>query len=659
MITNFSTIKFFFFLFFFFSSDLLALNYPTPQAKPEVPKREFADVFQQIKKQNWVMAIALADDYNNKSLSSYIRWLDITRPGSKHSFDYLVDFYNKHKNWPKKKTIIEKIESSITVDMNIKTVLDWFVINPPISSKGSIDFLEFRIKARQNFDKKGEIIKIWTDKNLTRSQQNYFIKKYSKFWTNNDNWNRFSRLLNEGKNVSARRTLNRIYGDLRKLGEAQIALSRRSPNVAALIKKVPSRLINDPGLIYERMRWRRKAKLPTAAQFLYDPPDNIKNVRNWWINSRIVVRRLINKKKFSDAYNILNNHKLPLTEESGREAEWLAGWVALHHLNKKKESIIHFTKVFENTKDENMKAKAAYWIAMSNNLLNEKTYEKKWLSIAAKNKFSFYGQNASIKIGNFKVPSRKVVLIKPEGFDELFDVIKIILKSDQNTEKTLVFFKRLLEISTYPKNKYFVLNEALKLNNKYIVTSLSKKLEKPSIEFSYPLIENYIPQKFKNSPPTLALIHAISHQESNFRINAYSSAGARGVMQLMPFTAKKVAKDLRIRYRKRELTINPQYNIILGTTYINEMLGRFKNSLPLALAAYNAGPSRVKIWLKRYGDPRRGQISYINWIESIPLEETRYYVKKVLANLRIYQTKYNLKLYEAHKKSGIIFAMPY
>ena len=300
------------------------------------------------------MAIALADDYNNKSLSSYIRWLDITRPGSKHSFDYLVDFYNKHiKTGPKKKTIIEKIESSISVDMNIKTVLDWFLVNPPTSSKGSIDFLSLELKLDRIFDKKGEIIKIWTNKNLTRSQQNYFIKKYSKFWTNNDNWNRFRRLLNEGKNVSARRTLNRIYGDLRKLGEAQIALSRRSPNVAALINKVPSRLKEDPGLIYERMRWRRKAKLPTAAQFLYDPPDNIKNVRNWWINSRIVVRRLINKKKFSDAYNILNNHKLPLTTDSGREAEWLAGWVAIHHLKKPKKVLntlrkfmkIHPTKV--------------------------------------------------------------------------------------------------------------------------------------------------------------------------------------------------------------------------------------------------------------------------------------------------------------------------
>ena len=127
----------------------------------------------------------------------------------------------------------------------------------------------------------------------------------------------------------------------------------------------------------------------------------------------------------------------------------------------------------------------------------------------------------------------------------------------------------------------------------------------------------------------------------------------------MPYTAKKVAKDLKIRYRKKELTRNPQYNVTLGTTYIYEMLKRYNNSLPLALASYNAGPNRVKIWLKRYGDPRKGQISFVNWIESIPLEETRYYVKKVLANLRVYQKKYKIELYEARHDTGRNFALTY
>ena len=596
------------------------------------------------------MAITLADDYNNKNLSSYVRWLDITRPGSNHNFNYLVKFYNNHQNWPEKEKIIKKIESSITKEQSSTEIRKWFKKNPPLTSKGSIDFLEAKIKVGEKIDLQREVKNIWINKNLTFKQQKYFISKYSKYWDNLDNWNRFKRLNYEGKNVSARRTLNRIYGDLRKLGEAQFALSRRSPNVSSLINKVPQNLINDPGLIYERMRWRRKAKLETAAELLLNPPDKIENKRNWWINARIVVRRLINKKKFNKAYSILNNHKLSLDNESGIEAEWLAGWVSLHHLNKPENSIIHFSEVYNNSKNKNIKSKAAYWNSLAYKKIKNNIEEKKWLKISSSNKFTFYGQNASLKLGNLNLKKKKIKSIRPEGSENLLAVIDIIIDAGLAEEKTLTFFKRLMDINKKTEHREYILQKALNLKNKYIITTLARKLQNPSIYFSYPLISNYIPQKFKNSPYTVALIHAISHQESNFRVKAYSSAGARGVMQLMPFTAKKVARDLRIKYYKKELTRNPQYNITLGTTYINEMLKKFKNSLPLSLAAYNAGPSRVKIWLKRYGDPRDDEISYINWIESIPLEETRYYVKKVLSNLRIYQKKLDLELYEYRKE---------
>ncbi len=211
--------------------------------------------------------------------------------------------------------------------------------------------------------------------------------------------------------------------------------------------------------------------------------------------------------------------------------------------------------------------------------------------------------------------------------------------------KSYPFYESLIELAQNSEEKNYVLELALNDMDKHIITKLSKKLEKPSYKYSYPLIEEYIPEKFKSSQNTTALIHAIAHQESNFRVDAYSSAGARGVMQLMPYTAKRVCKNLGIRYYRKKLTSNPQYNILLGTTYINQMLKRFDNSLPLALAAYNAGPGRVKIWLKRYGDPRSDQISYHNWIESIPISETRFYVKKVISNLRIYQNKYGIQIY--------------
>ncbi|PPR42609.1 MAG: Soluble lytic murein transglycosylase [Alphaproteobacteria bacterium MarineAlpha8_Bin1] len=646
MFINILSIKFFFLIFINFTS-LYSLDFPEPQARPIIKEFLYKDVFDQIKKQNWSMALALSQDYRKESLTSYVNWLNASRPGTNLNFQDLSSFYKKNSHWPKKKSILKNIESAISKNDSKSKVLEWFENNPPITAKGAIDHLEFLIKAGKVINKNQMVKEIWINRDLTYNQQRYFIKNYSRYWNQDDNWKRFNRLIYEGKNISARRTLNRIKGNLRKLGEARLGLSRRAGNVSTLINQVPQNLKNDPGLIYERLRWRRKAKLDTAVEFLNKPPAEIQNVRNWWINSRIVIRRLINKKRYTQAYNVLKKHNLPLDSQSGAEAEWLAGWVSLVHLKNSKNSQTHFENVFNNSTNQNVRSKAAFWIFKSYELENKDRVEaKKWLLESAKNKFTFYGQNASIKLNNFKFSQKKLNYKKPLKGNDLIEVIRIIQNSNQNIDKTTPFFLELLNLCESDEEKNYVLNLANSLEEKSIVTKLSRKIEKPSIKFSYPLIENYIPNKYKNSSSTMALIHAITHQESNFKVNAYSSAGARGLMQLMPFTAKKVARDLKIKYYKKALTRNPQYNIILGTTYINEMLRKFDNALPLALAAYNAGPSRVKIWLKRYGDPRKSQITFIDWIESIPISETRFYVKKVLSNLRIYQKKYGINFYE-------------
>jgi len=557
-------------------------------------------------------------------------------------------FFSNIKTGQNKKKIIEKIELSITKRSNTKDVIDWFEKFPPMTGKGAIDFLEFSLK-NENKSKKAQMIKdVWVNANLTFKDQKYFIKKYKNYWNQEDNWKRFDRLMAEGKYSSARRALNRVKGDLRALGEARLGLSRRAGNVETLISQVPFKLKNDPGLIYERMRWRRKAKLDTAADLLLNPPTEIKNVRNWWINSRIIVRRILNKKNYTLAYNILKKHNLPISSPSGTEAEWLAGWVALVHLKNSNNASSHFRKVFNNSLDINYKSKAAYWLALSLENDNKKNSKEvhEWLTESAKNKFTFYGQNASIKLDKFNFEKEQLATKKFLDKSDLFDVVKILKDSGQKSEKVIPFLDKLIQLSKNREEKLFILEIAKKYQNKNILVKLSRSLEKPSLRFSYPIIENLIPEKFQDSRSTKALIHAIIHQESNFKINARSSAGARGLMQLMPFTAKKVTKSLKIKYFKKALTTNAQYNILLGTTYINKMLKRFDNSLPLSLAAYNAGPNRVKTWIRRYGDPRKKEIAYINWIESIPINETRYYVKKVLSNLRVYQKKYGINFYE-------------
>ena len=154
MILNYIRIKFFFFLIIFLQFNLYALDVPEVKPRPFINQNPYSDVFDQIKKQNWIMAIKLADDHKNDSLSSYVRWLDITRPGSKHKFNYLENFYNNHKNWPKNKIMIEKIESSINSEIDSQKVLNWFKKNPPKSSKGSIEYLEALMRNEIEFNKK-------------------------------------------------------------------------------------------------------------------------------------------------------------------------------------------------------------------------------------------------------------------------------------------------------------------------------------------------------------------------------------------------------------------------------------------------------------------------------------------------------------------------
>ena len=162
-------------------------DYPKPLPKPEVPKKIYQEVFKAIKKQNWPLAKVLADEYDNKNFSSYVRWLDITRPGSKYKFEDLLIFFENHRDWPKTEIIRKKIESSINSKSNVDKVISWFAKNSPLTVKGAIDYMEFKEK-KGILQNKAKIIRdIWVNQNLTHTQQKYFIRKYSRYWNSSDN----------------------------------------------------------------------------------------------------------------------------------------------------------------------------------------------------------------------------------------------------------------------------------------------------------------------------------------------------------------------------------------------------------------------------------------------------------------------------------------
>ena len=155
-------------------------------------------------------------------------------------------------------------------------------------------------------------------------------------------------------------------------------------------------------------------------------------------------------------------------------------------------------------------------------------------------------------------------------------------------------------------------------------------------KYNYPVINtpSYVAGR---KIPDQALILAVIRQESEFDSKANSYAGAKGMMQLMTYTAKVVAKQAKLPYSKSKLTEDPEYNIKLGSHYLAGLILEYDGSYPFAIAAYNAGPKRVRYWKKLNKDPQKRQIDYVDWIELIKFKETRNYVQRVLENYNVYR----------------------
>jgi len=155
-------------------------------------------------------------------------------------------------------------------------------------------------------------------------------------------------------------------------------------------------------------------------------------------------------------------------------------------------------------------------------------------------------------------------------------------------------------------------------------------------DFNYPIIST--PQYVNGRKiPETAFILSLIRQESEFDMRANSHVGAQGLMQLMPYTAKLVAKQAKLPYSKSRLTSDPEYNINLGSHYIAGLILQYDGAYPFATAAYNAGPKRVKYWKKINKDPQKKQVDFVDWVELIKFKETRNYVQRVMENYNVYR----------------------
>ena len=610
------------------------------------------EVFALIDEKKWIAATKSSKRVKNEDFKDLVNWIYLKQKGNKATFNDYVKFIEDNPNYPRIGRLQYLAEHKINLNNNSSSkIIGWFETYPPVSGFGKIKLGEAYYKTG-DFDKSSDLIKEgWITASLSSKDLRYLNKKYKKILNSNDHINRAKHLAWEYKYWDLKRILRYLPKDQRALYNARQILMSSSYGVDSAIAKVPEKLKSDVGLRYDRLKWRRRrGRTESSLEIINNAPSNKDELEraNLWAKERLIIgRSLIYKKKYQQSYDVVKNHQLDEGPEFA-ESEWMSGWIALTFLNKPNLALNHFMNFYKNVGYPISLARGAYWIGLTYEKLGKNKLSMDYYEKGSKYLTTYYGQLSYLKIYPTKTFSLKDNSSYSKDFEKEFNkniLVKhlILLKELNKIKYGKDIIKHLAEININKGSEILAAKLATELGRYDYAIQISKKAsyEKRFYnKYNYPIINtpNVINGR---GMPNQEIVLAITRQESEFDPKANSYAGAKGMMQLMTYTAKLVAKQMNVQYSKSRLTSDPEYNINLGTYYFNSLLNEYKEVYPFAIAAYNAGPKRVKQWRRGNGDPSKGNIDYVNWIELIRFEETRNYVQRVLENANVY--RYMLK----------------
>jgi soluble lytic murein transglycosylase len=612
-------------------------------ARTASPKVDYRSALLALDKGQTEQAITMLRRGPDPVLNKVLRARLMAQPGNDYSFADLSSFVSENPDWPDLNGILMIAEQKIPTSASPEQVSNWFATHPALTNVGFYRHMD-ALTALDKTSQAAELIKArWINRDLGADEQVTFRNRYSQFLTAADMRARLDRLLWENNITGARAMYPLVSGNLKTLSEARLALANELSNADALVDQVPAINRNDPGLLYERLRWRRKNNLDEGAvEILLNAPDNLGDADKWWAERAIITRRVMEQKNFPLAYRLVGSHGV----ERGINrvhAEFLAGWLALRKLKRPDLAQQHFQNLLNEATTPVSRARGAYWLGLAIESLGDKPSATQAYEQAAVLNTTFYGQLAAARL-NGKTDLKATA--EPEIPDDVRrkflgrDMVQAVQRlSRAGLENTAIKFFKANMAAAERRVEFALLIELAKKMGRpdWAIMAAKAASQKNMIMRSgaYPLLSNKLPDS-----PHPAFIHALIRQESQFDPDALSPAGARGLMQVLPSTAKDVARKEGIAFNAAKLS-NPDYNIRIGSAFMRSLLDRYNGSYILALAAYNAGPGRVREWLATFGDPRTGAIDPIDWLELIPIYETRNYVQRIMENFQIYRARLN------------------
>ncbi len=595
---------------------------------------------------DWSTVAHLQTQASDPDVRNLIMWIRASRGVPGMGFSEVSFALDKLEEWPKTTAMRRRAEEIIdTSALSHKERIDWLTASGPISGPGKVA-LANSWKSIGEPGKALETIRdAWHNNSMERDLELKVLSAYGNDLTQDDHRARVEFLLWTNQRTAASKLRPLLTADYRALVDARIGLAARSRNVDALVDAVPAHLQDNPGLLYERARWRRQKlrnqEVATPLLTGIDGNDIPEAGRSrLWDERNIAIRSDLKDGNWERAYQLASPHGI----ESGAdfaEAEWVSGWIALRLKNDPARGLQHFETMTDGVSTPISLARGEYWTGRAKDALGNPDSAKENYAAAAAHKFTYYGQLAAERLDDKKLEFPKSPEPTPEQIDA-FEALPMVhalrLLGEAGEERMFREFAYHLDDQLVSESDFLLL---ARLAEEYQVPDVGVRGAKAGLakgivatDAAYPVVAYPLLREPQVERP---LMLALSRQESEMNPNAISHVGARGLMQFMPATASQEARASGLPYRRSWLTDDPGYNMTLGGQHLDTLLARFNGSYIMTAAAYNAGPTRPRQWVGDYGDPRTGQVDPVDWVEFIPFSETRNYVQRVLENTQVYR----------------------
>jgi len=487
----------------------------------------------------------------------------------------------------------------------------------------------------------------WRNDPMSEDTENTALDQFGALLAPGDQKARMDTLLYSTENeAAATRAAKRLGAGYMALAKARVAAVKKAPNAKALLDAVPHELHGDPGYLFSKIQLlRRDEKFAEAAQLMLGAPKDparLHNLDEWWIERRLLARKMVDSGEHKTAYLIARDAALPTRDIYKTEQEFTAGWIALRFLNDPQTAAQHFARIGVGSVNPTALARAGYWQGRAAEAAGRVQEARVAYRTAAEQSTSYYGQLARAKLGLAQLDLSEAPTPRSRGVERLeivravqllFDLdereiaIPIFADMGENGDPdALVGLGELTARYGYARGMLLVGKAAL---NRGL----------PFDFYAYPI--NGIPSFSPVGPDVeKSVIFAIARQESAFNQGDVSPAQAYGLMQVTPDAGRYVCKRAGVAFDLNRMKTDPAYNAALGAAELGGLLEDFRGSYIMTFAAYNAGRGSLKKWIDRYGDPRDPKVDAVDWVELIPFSETRNYVQRVMENLQVYRARF-------------------